>query len=318
MSEFGDVVYNIICKKGLKSYYNRIFVMSAYANVTNWLLEDKKTGKPGIYSKFREQGTYEEELDILLKKLTDMNRLFANIGLNLKEAEAFITERIHQTKGYLKNISELIGSGYVDRENIFLAARELLASIGEAHSAFNSVNILKNRGVNALFVDLSGFNDSDYLTIDKRIRRSFHSIDFGHVLPIATGYVKGTEGIMREFDRGYSEVTMAKIAVAAKAKEAVIHKEYHFCSADPAIVGESKAAPVCFTNYDVADQLADIWMEAVHPKVSKALEIAGINLRIKNTFDPKHPGTLISKNYKSPKSIVLIDKRTSDNDSVER
>jgi aspartate kinase len=38
-------------------------------------------------------------------------------------------------------------------------------------------------------------------------------------------------------------------------------------------------------------------MEAIHPKAAKPLEMEGIHLRIKNTFEPAHPGTLITKNY---------------------
>jgi aspartate kinase len=45
---------------------------------------------------------------------------------------------------------------------------------------------------------------------------------------------------------------------------------------------------VGYTNYDIADQLADVGMEAIHPKASKPLEMAGIHLRIKNTFEPEH------------------------------
>jgi aspartate kinase len=40
-------------------------------------------------------------------------------------------------------------------------------------------------------------------------------------------------------------------------------------------------------------------MEAIHPKASKPLELANINIRIKNTFEPEHPGTLITKEYVS-------------------
>jgi aspartate kinase len=116
-------------------------------------------------------------------------------------------------------------------------------------------------------------------------------------MPVVTGYTKGTEGIMREFDRGYSEVTFSKVAVEIKADEAVIHKEFHLSSADPNIVGLKMSIPVGHTNYNVADQLADVGMEAIHPKASKPLEVAGINIRVKNTFEPDHPGTLISKNY---------------------
>jgi len=47
-------------------------------------------------------------------------------------------------------------------------------------------------------------------------------------------------------------------------------------------------------------------MEAIHPKASKPLEQRGINLRIKNAFDPDHPGTLISKNYTGTEAAVEI------------
>ncbi len=96
---------------------------------------------------------------------------------------------------------------------------------------------------------------------------------------------------MRAFDRGYTEVTFSKVAVEVKANEAIIHKEYHLSSADPNIVGVGKTVPVGRTNYIIADQLADIGMEAIHPKAAKPLELANINIRIKNTFEPEHPGT---------------------------
>jgi aspartate kinase len=111
---------------------------------------------------------------------------------------------------------------------------------------------------------------------------------------------------MREIDRGYSEVTFSKIAVAVKPQEAIIHKEYHLCSADPMMVGVDQCHPVGFTNYDVADQLADVGMEAIHPKASKPLEINAIDLRIKNTFEPDHPGTLITRDYVSPEKHVEV------------
>ena len=111
---------------------------------------------------------------------------------------------------------------------------------------------------------------------------------------------------MREFDRGYSEVTFSKIAVLLDASEAVIHKEYHLCSGDPMIIGEDKVHPICNTNFDVADQLADVGMEAIHPKASKPLETAGISIRIMNAFDPSHSGTLITKDYICPQSKTEV------------
>jgi len=307
MSKFEDVLQNIIIGQAPDGfYYNRIFVVSAYGNVTNWLLEHKKTGEPGVYDLFVKNRDYRAALEELLQKLLQINQGMAHIGLDLDEAESFIRERINQCRNYLISLEEVIASGYVNKPNILLAAREILASIGEAHSAYNSVNILRNNGIQSVFVDLCGFNDAEYLTIDERIKQAFTHIDPSGSIPVATGYTKGTEGIMREFDRGYSEVTFSKIAVAVKADEAVIHKEYHLSSADPAIVGVEQSRPVGATNFNVADQLADIGMEAIHPKASKPLEVAGINIRIKNTFEPEHPGTLISKDYVGEESRVEI------------
>lgn len=307
MSAFGDVLSNIILyNRTGAELYNRIFVVSAYAGVTNWLLENKKTGEPGVYHRITEHKKFHQALADVATKLKALNRQYEPLGLDLAVADAFIEQRIQDAKTYLNSLTNILASGYVSSANILQAAREILASIGETHSAFNSVNILQNRGINATLVDLSGFHDHKSYTIDQRIRHAFKKINFAETICIVTGYVKGTEGIMREFDRGYSEVTFSKIAVAVKPQEAIIHKEYHLCSADPVMVGVDNCQPVGFTNYDVADQLADVGMEAIHPKASKPLEISKINLRIKNTFEPEHPGTLITEDYVSPQKRVEV------------
>ena len=168
------------------------------------------------------------------------------------------------------------------------------------------MNILRNNGILAKLVDLTGFRDSKQLSISERIEKCFKNVSLHEEIIVATGYTKGIEGIMREYDRGYSEITFSKIATHLQADEAIIHKEYHLSSADPKIVGVDKAIVVGRTNYDVADQLADIGMEAIHPNASKPLEMAGINLRIKNTFEPNHPGTVISNDYIGPHAKIEI------------
>lgn len=305
MSRFGEVLNNVILKDK-EDIYNRIYVVSAYSGVTNELLEHKKTGQPGIYQSFQQNAEYEPAMISLQNRLCEMNRNFEGIGLNIALADQFVCERISFAVNILKSMDNVISSGYVNRSEVLLAARELLASIGEMHSAFNSANILQNLGYNATFVDLSGWQERRERTIDERIRHTFAKLDPTTTICVATGYTKGTEGIMREFDRGYSEVTFSKIAVLLGASEAVIHKEYHLCSGDPIIIGEGKVHPVCNTNFDVADQLADVGMEAIHPRASKPLEVAGISIRVMNAFDPSHSGTLITKGYICPQSKTEI------------
>jgi aspartate kinase len=308
MTSMNSVLKNIIYynKSATDNLYNRIFVVSAYSGVTDWLLENKKTNEPGVYHRIAEHKDFHNSLHDVAEKLQRMNKKYESLGLDIRVADQFIEERIKEAQKYLESLANILASGYVDNTSILQAAREILASIGEAHSAFNFVNILQHSGLNSTLIDLSGFDDHNSYTIDERIRHSLKGIDFDKTICIVTGYTKGTEGIMREFDRGYSEVTFSKVAVNVKASEAIIHKEYHLSSADPQIVGIDQCVPVCNTNYDVADQLSEIGMEAIHPKASKPLENNGINLRIKNTFEPVHPGTLITKEFISPYKKVEV------------
>lgn len=305
MSALSDALQNIVLyKRGRDELYNRIFVVSAFAGVTDWLLENKRTGEAGIYHRIAKHRNFQNALQDLTRKLQDINQKYEEIGLELDVADTFIEERVQEAQRVLEDLANILASGYVSHQAILQAAREILASIGESHSAFNLVNILQNRNINATLVDLSGFHDSKEYTIDQRIKQGLKNIDFSRTICVVTGYAKGTEGIMREFDRGYSEVAFSKIALAVQPSEAIIHKEYHLSTADPKIVGEDHCVPVGFTNYDVADQLAAIGMEAIHPKASKPLEISNINLRVKNTFDPDHPGTLISKGFVSQEKRI--------------
>jgi aspartate kinase len=297
MSQFGEVLKNIMIRDP-KSVYGRVYVVSAYSGVTNELLEHKKTGAPGIYARFAQGDNYGAAMSALLEKLKGINKQLQPLGLDLGRADGFLDKRMLELRAYLDSMRHVLASGYLSRDNVLLAAREMLAAIGEAHSAFNSVEILKAKGHQATLMDLTGFDDDETWTIDERIHRSFQDVDPAKQVVVVTGYTKGSEGIMREFDRGYSEITFAKVAVELDADEAIIHKEFHLSSADPELVGgAANVVPVGQTNYDVADQLADVGMEAIHPKAAKPIEMAGIAIRLKNTFEPDHPGTLITKTY---------------------
>lgn len=296
MSALKEVIENII-------YYNdqltgRVFVVSAFSGVTNLLLENKKTKAPGVYHRLANGEDFRKALQEVTEHLKDLNRQYEYLGLDVADANEVVEGMMAQALIYLDSAVTMLASGYLN-EGILLAAREILASIGESHSAYVLASILQAKGLKVDLVDLAGSSDSRPLTISERIKDAFAQIDLSKGICIATGYAKGTEGIMREFDRGYSEVTFSKIAEILKPQEAIIHKEYHLSTADPGLVGLDNVKPVGNTNYDIADQLADVGMEAIHPKAAKPLEMAGIHLRIKNTFEPEHPGTLITKDYVS-------------------
>ena len=302
MSRFGEVMNNVIIgsRRGAE-LYNRVFVVSAYSGITNLLLEDKKTGEPGVYGHIaRDNKNWPEALEKVRERMLEYNRSFEAIGLNVADADRFVNERIDAVRECLKYITFLRSAGHSRPSEYLPSTREFLAALGEAHSAYNSVEILKANGVNARFVDLSGWMSPDIMSLNEAILSAFKDIEFDREMPIVTGYVKYDEGIMKRFDRGYSEITFSKIAVLTDAKEGIIHKEFHLSTGDPKLIGVDKVQIIGNTNFDIADQLSDMDMEAIHSKAAKEMEMKNIPIRIKNAFDPEHPGTLISRDYISP------------------
>lgn len=310
MSDYTAVRDNIIFKPhSSEDLYQRVFVVSAYGGITNKLLEHKKDGKPGIYALFSsslEDTSWVEALEDLRSEMHGINEtLFPQKDL-LEEANTFIDNRLDNAKNCLGDLQSLCRHGHFALDSHLATVREMLASVGEAHSAWNTAKLLQRDGVNACFVDLTGWKTEEHISLDDRIRISFESIDLDKQLPIVTGYAHAETGLMSTFDRGYSEMTFSRIAVLTEAREAIIHKEFHLSSADPRLVGEDNAVPIGRTNYDVADQLANLGMEAIHPKAAKGLRKSNIPLRVKNTFEPEHTGTLITRDYVSDSACVEI------------
>ena len=91
-SSFGDVLSNIMLRSPDR-VYGRVYVVSAYAGVTNALLEHKKTGEPGVYAKFAERGDYAEALAKTTARLREINAGMASLGLDRDVADAFLDKR---------------------------------------------------------------------------------------------------------------------------------------------------------------------------------------------------------------------------------
>jgi aspartate kinase len=309
MSDYVSVRNNIILNHCASGLYQRVFVVSAYGGITDQLLEYKKTGQAGVYALFAnsiEDDSWCDKLSALKTQLLKINgELFASPEL-LTKANTFISQKLEDAKQCLLDLQSLCQHGHFSLASHLATVREMLASIGEAHSAWNTVELLKQDGINASFVDLTGWQANSHVSLDERIKQAFKSIDLNTQLPIVTGYAHSEDGLMSSFDRGYSEMIFSRIAVLTDAKEAIIHKEFHLSSADPRLVGEANAVPIGRTNYDVADQLANLKMEAIHPKAAKGLRQNNIPLRVKNTFQPEHAGTLITRDYISESPCVEI------------
>jgi len=290
--------------------YGRAFVVSAYAGITDLLLEHKKTGEPGVYAAFIKDANGDEwtcALDGVATAMRARNAtIFTEEGDSRRMADAFVAERIDGVRQCLDDLHRLRSHGHFRLAEPLAAVREMLAGLGEAHSAHNTALLLRDHGVKARMIDLTGWRDTARPDLDQRIADGMAGIDLSDTLPIITGYAQCQGGMVARYDRGYSEMTFSRIAVLTGAAEAIIHKEFHLSSADPKLVGPGNARKIGRTNYDVADQLANLGMEAIHPRAGRGLRQAGIRLRVKNTFDPADDGTLICGDYISDYPRVEI------------
>lgn len=276
--------------------YGRIFVVSAFGGITNLLLEHKKSGKAGVYAAFASSDSdhgWHEALDRVAEAMAEAHHTVLDHPADIERADAFVRDRILGARNCLIDLQRLCSYGHFRLSEHMMQTRELLSGLGEAHSAFVTTLMLQRAGVNARFIDLLGWQDEGDVSLDERIKGAMDGVDPANEMPIVTGYAQCGEGLMREFDRGYSEVTFSRLAALTGAREAIIHKEFHLSSADPNLVGPEAVRKLGRTNYDVADQLSNLGMEAIHPKAAKILRQSGVPLRVTNAFEPEDPGTLI-------------------------
>lgn len=289
--------------------YGRIFVVSAFGGITNLLLEHKKSGEPGVYAAFASgdgDHGWLAALDRASDAMIQAHRVVLDHAGDLERADAFVRDRLVGARNCLIDLQRLCSYGHFRLEEHMLHTRELLSGLGEAHSAFVTTLMLQRAGIQARFVDLSGWRDTGQVTLGERITGAMAGVDPQTEMPIVTGYAQCTEGLMREFDRGYSEVTFSRLAALTGAREAIIHKEFHLSSADPNLVGAGAVRKLGRTNYDVADQLSNLGMEAIHPKAAKTLRQSGVPLRVTNAFEPHDPGTLIDDQPATTPAVEIV------------
>ncbi|MEQ9695644.1 aspartate kinase [Shimia sp. SDUM112013] len=309
MSRLDELSETLFVSKGTADDpYHRIFVVSAFGGITNKLLEHKKTGAPGVYALFSNDDNDHSWLGALTHvadAMTEAHNAVLSESADRSLAEDFVRDRIEGARSVLFDLRRLCSYGHFRLSAHMQIVRELLSGLGEAHSAFVTSLLLQRKGLNARFVDLSGWRDETECTLDQRIAGALEGVDLSCELPIVTGYAQCSEGLMREYDRGYSEVTFSAIAAHTGASEAIIHKEFHLSSADPGLVG-NVVRKLGHTNYDVADQLSNMGMEAIHPNAAKTLRQADIPLRVTNAFDPGDPGTLIDDTPTEAPAVEII------------
>jgi aspartate kinase len=113
------------------------------------------------------------------------------------------------------------------------------------------------------------------------------------ILPIVTGFIASTAGgLTTTLGRGGSDFSASILGQALGAAEVWIWTDVDgVMSADPRLVPGARSLPEL--TYREVSELAYYGAKVLHPKTMRPCVENGIPLRIKNTFNPNHPGTVI-------------------------
>jgi aspartate kinase len=113
------------------------------------------------------------------------------------------------------------------------------------------------------------------------------------IIPVVTGFIAANEnGITTTLGRGGSDYSAAILGQALHAEEVWIWTDVDgVMSADPRLVPAARTIPAL--SHREVSELAYYGARVLHPKTMRPVVEQDIPLRIKNTFNPVHPGTVI-------------------------
>lgn len=181
-------------------------------------------------------------------------------------------------------------------------ARDAIASFGERLAVRLLVSALQPMGVPARTVDANEVivTDSDYQNANPDVEAS--AIKVGQVLtpileegtvPVFTGFIGANPaGVITTLGRGGSDFSAALLGVLLQAEEVWIWTDVDgVMTADPRVVPSART--IERISFREISELAYFGAKVLHPKTIRPVIEAGITLKVLNTFNPGHPGTLI-------------------------
>ncbi len=202
---------------------------------------------------------------------------------------------------FIDRFSDLCQAVYVLGE-LSPRALDTIGGMGEQMSARILAAYLRQVGVPAEAIDATELivTDSNFqnatpqfeVTKQKTESRIRPLLAQG-VVPIVTGFIAANaEGITTTLGRGGSDYTGAILGEALAADEVWIWTDVDgVMTADPRLVPGAKSIPQL--SYREVSELAFYGAKVLHPKTMRPCVENDIPLRIKNTFNPEHPGTVI-------------------------
>jgi aspartate kinase len=194
-------------------------------------------------------------------------------------------------------------SGMALLREIAPRSSDYLVSFGERLSVRIITAYMNAIGLPAKFFDAwdIGFLTDSQFTCAEILPESMQQIDNAlkeikdiyTYTPVVTGFIgKDKDGAITTLGRGGSDLTASVLGAALKVDEIQVWKGVDgILTADPRIVADAK--PVECISFEQAAELAYFGAKVLHPVSIIPAMSAGIPVTVKNSYNPKHPGTKI-------------------------
>ena len=264
-----------------------VVVSSAFSKVTDALLESAKQASHGNLSQFQQT----------LTMLKERHRQAIQHFL-LQDEDKVLAELDTLIQGFsnLVHAIEVLGEATP-------RALDAVVGLGERLAVRVIAAILRSKGIPALALDATQLivSDKQYQTAvplmlptqEKTMEMLMPIFEQG-VVPVITGFIAATsEGIPTTLGRGGSDYSAAILGVVLDADEIWIWTDVDgVMTADPNLAGDAHTVPEL--SYREVSELAYFGAKVLHPKTIRPVIEAGKILKVLNTFNPSHPGTLIT------------------------
>lgn len=180
--------------------------------------------------------------------------------------------------------------------------RALLVSFGERLSVHLAARALRRIGVAAFASDARDYVRTDDRydegTVDLPVTREqlraalLPEIEAGRV-PVVTGFIGSTAaGVTTTLGRGGSDYSGALVGACLDADEVWIWTDVDgILTADPRLVSEARTLER--VSYREAAEMSYFGAKVLHPRTMGPCAERGIPIRIRSTFHPEHPGTVV-------------------------
>ncbi|KAK8710323.1 hypothetical protein V6N13_145653 [Hibiscus sabdariffa] len=253
-----------------------------------------------------------------VNKVDDIEELSFIKELHRRTADELGVDRLI-IDGHLEELQQLL-KGIAMMKELTLRTTDYLVSFGECMSTRIFAAYLNKIGVKARqydafeigFITTDDFTNADileatYAAVAKRLNDDWNS---DPAIPIVTGFLgKGWRSCaITTLGRGGSDLTATTIGKALGFREIQVWKDVDgVLTCDPNIY--PRAEPVPYLTFDEAAELAYCGAQVLHPQSMRPAREGDIPVRVKNSYNPKAPGTLITRSRDMSKagltSIVL-------------